>query len=98
MTLAERLQARRVELGYSLADAHHKSGVARSYLYQLERGVSQPTVDKLQAIARAYNTTVAYLIGEADRDVVRERLAEALAHAQRLVATLEAQQAESEQP
>lgn len=51
-------------MGYNLADAARESGISRSYIYQIERGESQPTIDKLQALAGAYKTTVGYLIGE----------------------------------
>ena len=66
MTLAETLRARREALGMSLSDAAAATGIARSYLYQLERGDSLPVIDKLQALARAYDTSVGALIGETE--------------------------------
>lgn len=68
--LHERLKSKRTELGWSLSDASKASGVSRSYLYQLESGTSIPAVDKLQALARAYGTTVGYLIGETKDDLL----------------------------
>jgi transcriptional regulator with XRE-family HTH domain len=71
--LAKVMKARRASLGLTLSDAAQATGIARSYLYQLERGESVPTVDKLQAIARAYGTSVGALIGETELQPVTKR-------------------------
>lgn len=64
VNIHERIKQRRAELGMSLSDLARESGIARSYLYQLERGESDPTVSKAQAVARALGTSLAWLAGE----------------------------------
>jgi transcriptional regulator with XRE-family HTH domain len=82
--LTLRLKEKRIEAGLSLTEASKRSGVARSYLYQLESGESMPTIDKLQVLAAAYDTSVSYLIGETEADTLgalraaQRRLEEAL--------------------
>lgn len=66
MIFNERMKERRAEMDLTLSDLSRLSGVARSYLYQLERGESQPSIDKAQAVASALGTTVAWLIGETE--------------------------------
>ena len=58
------LKERREALGLNLQQAAKQANVARSYLYQVERGESQPTIEKVQRLAAAYGTTVGALLGE----------------------------------
>lgn len=60
----ERLKEKRIEARLSLSEASRRSGLARSYIHQLEAAHSVPTIDKLQALAAVYDTSVSYLIGE----------------------------------
>lgn len=77
-TLSDRLRERRAAMGLSLVQVSRASGVSKSYLHQLEHGRSIPTVDKVQALAVAYHTTVAYLVGET-ADEYMARLVQAYA-------------------
>ena len=61
--LGPRIRAYREALGYSLSDLAKKSGVSRSYLYQVESGTSSPTHEKLLDLAKALDVSVADLLG-----------------------------------
>lgn len=71
---AQRLRAFREQRGYSLSDLARASGVSRGYLHLLEQGESNPTLDKLELIARALSLTVSVLIGEASEQVHGEAM------------------------
>jgi transcriptional regulator with XRE-family HTH domain len=62
-SLGERVRAYREAQEYSLSDLAKKSGVSRSYLYQVESGASSPTEEKLLALATALGVTVTDLLG-----------------------------------
>ena len=65
-TLGARLARLRHERGESLRKAAPLIGCAHRHLHQLEHGpTANPTLATLQALARHYGVTVAYLIGEA---------------------------------
>jgi transcriptional regulator with XRE-family HTH domain len=59
-----RIRNFREKAGMSLAELSRKSGISRGYLYQIERGESSPTQDKLLDIAEALGVLVSELIGE----------------------------------
>lgn len=61
--LAAALKAIREYRGLRLSEAADLSGIARSYLYQLERGESEPTVSKLLGLAAAYDVPLCELLG-----------------------------------
>lgn len=68
VTLQERLRARRRERGLTkeqLAEAARLS-VPSIYNYENEKTGREPKVGDLKALARALNTTVAFLVGETD--------------------------------
>src|SRR5437868_15383482 len=77
--LGERVRAYREALGYTLSDLAKKSGVSRSYLYQVERGTSSPTQEKLSALATALGVRITDLLGveagESEGGEVTESLA-----------------------
>ena len=61
MSLNSRLLEARTNKGWSLSVASHETGIARSYLYQLESGSSVTSVSKLVALADAYDVTLDWL-------------------------------------
>lgn len=73
--LAERVRERRQALGLSqamlaqLVSAALPAGerIGQTYVSQIEGGKIGTTLPKLRALAEALGTTVAYLIGEADK-------------------------------
>jgi transcriptional regulator with XRE-family HTH domain len=63
-TIGQRLRARRVELGLTLAEVAEKAGLSLPYVSNLERGRGNPTLEALGALARALDTPLASLIGD----------------------------------
>jgi transcriptional regulator with XRE-family HTH domain len=63
----DRLRARRVALRKSIKDVCLRSGISRSYYYELEhkRGV-RPSAEVLERLARVLETTSVALLGAAD--------------------------------
>jgi transcriptional regulator with XRE-family HTH domain len=60
-TIGQRLRARRVELGRTLAAVAEQAGLSLPYVSNLERGRGNPT---LEALAGALNLPLASLLGE----------------------------------
>jgi transcriptional regulator with XRE-family HTH domain len=69
-SIGQRLRARRVALGRTLADVAEQSGLSLPYVSNLERGRGNPTLEALQALAKALEVPLASLIGDGvDADV-----------------------------
>lgn len=64
-TIGQRLRARRVELGLTLAEVAEKASLSLPYVSNLERGRGNPTLEALAALARALDIPLASLVGEA---------------------------------
>jgi transcriptional regulator with XRE-family HTH domain len=78
--LAHRLKSRRMELGLTLKQVADKAELSIPYVSNLERGVRNPTVSALTALAAALDTEVADLVGSGvvnDEDLLTEHLATA---------------------
>jgi transcriptional regulator with XRE-family HTH domain len=63
-TIGQRLRARRVELGLTLAEVAEKSRLSLPYVSNLERGRGNPTLEALGALARALDVPLASLVGD----------------------------------
>jgi transcriptional regulator with XRE-family HTH domain len=63
-TIGQRLRARRVELGRTLAEVAEQSGLSLPYVSNLERGRGNPTLEALGALARALDIPLASLMGD----------------------------------
>jgi transcriptional regulator with XRE-family HTH domain len=63
-TIGQRLRARRVELGRTLAAVAEQAGLSLPYVSNLERGRGNPTLEALGALAGALNLPLASLLGE----------------------------------
>ncbi|MEW6261488.1 MAG: XRE family transcriptional regulator [Thermodesulfobacteriota bacterium] len=63
MELTERLKELRQTQGLTLKALAKKSGISITYLNQIERGKSNPSIGTLRKIAAAMNTTFASLMG-----------------------------------
>jgi transcriptional regulator with XRE-family HTH domain len=57
-TISEKIQYFRNVKGWTLTELADKSGVSRSFLGELEKGISVPTVIVLKKIADAFNVPV----------------------------------------
>jgi transcriptional regulator with XRE-family HTH domain len=65
MTLAQRLQAWLSIKQWNLADLERETRLSRGHLSQLVRGQeANPSLETLRALARAFGTTVADLLGD----------------------------------
>jgi len=70
--LGARVRAYRTERGYTFSELARRSGISRSYLYQVESGASSPTGEKMRALAAALDVSVQDLLDGAagpDSDV-----------------------------
>jgi transcriptional regulator with XRE-family HTH domain len=63
-TIGQRLRARRVQLGLTLAEVADKAKLSLPYVSNLERGRGNPTLDALGALARALDIPLASLVGD----------------------------------
>lgn len=65
MSLGQRLRALRMSKGESLQKAADSIGLSKPHLWELESEKStNPSLELLTSIARHYNTTISFLIGE----------------------------------
>lgn len=60
-SLGERMRARRVELGLTIAQVAERSQLSLPYISNLERNRGNPTIDALRAIAAALDVSVSAL-------------------------------------
>lgn len=64
LILAKRLNKRRTELGLSLRDLAEKTNLTPSFLSQLERCVTNPSLKSLQKISDALGVPLLYFLAE----------------------------------
>jgi transcriptional regulator with XRE-family HTH domain len=68
--LGRRLREARVSAGLTVREAAQLAGITNhSILVRYENSNTQPPLDRLEALANAYNTTVAALYAERDEAV-----------------------------
>ena len=72
-SVGERIRGLRTELGMTLAELSEKTDISISYLSQVERDKTTPSLNSLSAIARALNVGLRYFFetDEAGAHVVR---------------------------
>jgi transcriptional regulator with XRE-family HTH domain len=77
--LGAAIRAERVTAGLSLRDLAERTKVSNAYLSQIERGLHEPSISVLSAIARALDVPLEALLrragvlgGEAGRPLVRD--------------------------
>ena len=61
------LQVRRKQLGLSQEELGFRSGLHRTFVSQIERGVKSPSLRTLQTLASALDTQAAALVQEAEQ-------------------------------
>lgn len=71
-----RIKALRNERGYTLKDMHVKTGISISFLSDIENGRSKPSLERLNDIAKALDTTTSFLMGEENIEIRSERKTE----------------------
>jgi XRE family transcriptional regulator, master regulator for biofilm formation len=63
--LGERIRQQRIEKGISLTQFAKQSGISKSYLSNLERGLQQnPSIEVLKKISEYLNVDIEILINE----------------------------------
>ncbi len=69
--MALRLKFLRIQSGMTLEDLAKDSGLTRSYLSKIERGISSPSIESALGLSKALGVTVEQLFGQhADEDPV----------------------------
>lgn len=72
--ISERIKKIRTDKGYSVNELAEKSHISASYLYQIERGVKNPSIDTLTEIAKALNVTPSVFIDGNIKDMMKKEL------------------------
>ena len=67
MQLGHRIRARRKELGLSLRELEEKVGLTASFLSQVERDLSSPSIESLHLISQALDVPIFYFLLEPDK-------------------------------
>ena len=67
--LGDRIRARRVGRGMTLAAVSESAGLSLPYVSNLERGRGNPTLEALQAIARALDMPLSELVADREEHV-----------------------------
>lgn len=65
-TFAHRVRQRRVELGLSQEKLAELSGLDRTYISGIERGVRNPTLSTAERVAQALGVPLAWLVTPRD--------------------------------
>ena len=64
MPIGVRIKQMREKKGWSLTELAQRAHISRSYLYQIERGASAPTEEKVRQLATALGALPSELLGE----------------------------------
>ena len=68
MQLGARLRMLRKRRRYTLVDVSDETGLSVSFLSDIERGRTRPSLDTLEKLASFYQMTINELLGEVDLD------------------------------
>lgn len=66
MTVGERIKALRKERKLTLKQLSQRIDISISFLSDIESGKSRPSLERLMDIAKGLDTTVSYILGEAE--------------------------------
>jgi transcriptional regulator with XRE-family HTH domain len=66
LLLGERLKKRRSEIGLSLRELARRTELTAAFLSQVERGISNPSLNSLRRIANALNVPMLYFLADKD--------------------------------
>ena len=64
MAVGRNIEHMRKRRGLSLDDVARRAGISKPGLWQIEQGISSPTVKTLEKIAHAFNVSVSELVKE----------------------------------
>jgi transcriptional regulator with XRE-family HTH domain len=68
-SLARKIHELRKAKNLTLDELASETGSSKSYIWELEKGSSRPTVDKISKIATALGVTLEYLLDENQAEV-----------------------------
>ncbi|MCX7883453.1 MAG: helix-turn-helix domain-containing protein [Caloramator sp.] len=83
MNIGKKLRELRIKYNYSTIKLARASGVAQSYISDIEAGKSNPTIDKLNKILSVYGVSLSDFFIE-DKPSLSPELKELLDHAKEL--------------
>ena len=69
MSLSERLRRSRKKLGLTLKDVNELTGLSVSFLSEIERGKTNPSIETVQKLANCYKVSVSDLVPDESRSV-----------------------------
>ncbi|AEE97615.1 helix-turn-helix domain-containing protein [Mahella australiensis] len=72
MSVGERLKQLRQQRKLTLRDLSQKAGISISFLSDIENGRSNPSLKRLSELAEVLGTTVSYLLGEDEPNIVSD--------------------------
>ena len=74
LDIGERIRSLRTQKNYSLSDVSKKTGLSRSFLSQLERGITSLSIDSLRSIASALSVPTSSLVDhfESKSEIVKK--------------------------
>lgn len=77
--ICNRLKQKRIECGFSVRDLASKSGISRSLISNYELGdVKNFSINKIESIAKALNTTPAWIMGWKEPNCLEERVVDSI--------------------
>lgn len=76
-SLGYRIQVRRKQAGLSLRDLAAKTGLTASFLSQVERNQTNPSIDSLRRIAEALQISILYFLAETTQPQLKARTSKA---------------------
>ncbi|MCK8825977.1 helix-turn-helix domain-containing protein [Fuchsiella alkaliacetigena] len=64
MDIGKRIKKLRKEKNWTFKELNKETGISISFLNNIEKGRSNPSIDNLEKIADAFEVTIAYLLGQ----------------------------------
>ena len=69
----EVLRQRRTERGITQEELAFQTGVDRTFVYRLERGIRQPTITTLIGMSSALGVSAMDLVGDTEKEYLRQK-------------------------
>ena len=67
MSLGERLRLKRKKMGFTLKEVNERTGLSVSFLSEVEREKTNPSVETLKKLANCYDSKISELVPEDNR-------------------------------
>lgn len=66
MKFSDRIHNLRIEKGYTLQDLANRLGTSYQTIQKYEKGISKPRLARLEELAKLFDVSISYLLGETD--------------------------------